>query len=434
MKFFIFSLNGGMRMFQLLNQPFDGALGTILKEKLIEGKYKHFIIVSAFAKNSGVLRLKDSLQTFRNQGGTVDAFIGLDAHGTSYEAVLNLLSCTDNLYIVHDLNPSVTFHSKIYYLTDSNNQTWMAVGSNNFTGGGLWTNFESAVIINGNEKTIKDLKSLQSDFIKFVDKYKDCSCNLSIKINNANDLNKLYEAGLLYEEIRLQIEAAKERQKNKRSKEQTISQLFGTNGRVSLPRLKSNVKSKKVVIKNTNNESIIAAEPIVLSDASEKMWFETKKMTGGSRNILDLSMLGKIDKGTGDETRYKTNKESFVLGSVVFFDVDPNDNSREKDITINYKAKDYLGCTIKMHQSGRNPNGSWRIQLKGKTASGEILTTAGGENWLIQKIIVLEKIRTDYYVMSVLSESMIENLKNQSVFVAINGGKPNAKQYGLLDI
>ena len=133
-------------MLDIITQPFDGQLGTILKAKLTEEQYKHFTIVSAFAKNSGVLRLKGSLEAFRYHGGKIDAFIGLDAHGTSYEAMVNLFSLVDSLYIVHDSNPSITFHSKIYYLTDLQNSDWIAVGSNNLTGGGLWTNHETASI------------------------------------------------------------------------------------------------------------------------------------------------------------------------------------------------------------------------------------------------------------------------------------------------
>ena len=87
-----------------------------------------------------------------------------------------------------------------------------------------------------------------------------------------------------------------------------------------------------------------------------------------------------------------------------------------------------------MHQTGANPNGSWRIQLKGETTSGEKLTTAEDGKWLVQKIIVLEKIQTDYYVMSVLSESEAQNIIFDSIFVATNGIAANSKRYGLLDI
>ena len=134
-------------MLELIDQPFDGQLGTILKEKLSEDKYKHFVIISAFSKNSGVLRMKESLKNFRDKNGTIEAFVGLDAHGTSYEALVNLFSLVDSLYIIHDSNPSITFHSKIYYLTDLQHSDWIAVGSNNLTGGGLWANHETASIL-----------------------------------------------------------------------------------------------------------------------------------------------------------------------------------------------------------------------------------------------------------------------------------------------
>ena len=87
-----------------------------------------------------------------------------------------------------------------------------------------------------------------------------------------------------------------------------------------------------------------------------------------------------------------------------------------------------------MHNTGANPNGSWRIQLKGETASGEKLTNAEDGEWFVHKVIVLEKIRTDYYVMSVLPESELDNLKVESIFIAKNGRSPISKQYGLLDI
>lgn len=81
----------------MLNQPFNGQLGEILKDKMA-GPYNKLTILSAFAKNSGVLRLKPTLEQFKSAGGYIEAFIGVDAHGTSYEAVLNLfyLSCVTN--------------------------------------------------------------------------------------------------------------------------------------------------------------------------------------------------------------------------------------------------------------------------------------------------------------------------------------------------
>jgi len=48
------------------------------------------------------------------------------------------------------------------------------------------------------------------------------------------------------------------------------------------------------------------------------------------------------------------------------------------------------------------------------------------------KIMIFEKIRTDYYSLSVLEEDQIENLKSQSYVVARNGSGRNSKLFGLL--
>ena len=421
-------------MIELIDQPIGEQLGTILKGKLSEYKYKYFIIVSAFAKNSGVLRIKESIQKFRDNGGKVEAFIGLDAHGTSYEAVVNLFSLVDSLYIVHDSNPSITFHSKIYYFSDLKKSEWISVGSSNLTGGGLWTNYETNSIISTDFDTDKVTENYISKYKTIIERYKDDTCEFSMKIESIDDLDKLLEADLLRHEIQLQIDAAKSRRySSSKTTEKPFSDSFGSVGKVHIPRVKSDVKGKKVKVSN-RNEEVTSVQPIAPSDNSEKMWFETRAMTGGSRNILDLSMLGVLSQGTGDGTRYQTDRNNVVLGSVVFFDVDPSNITEEKDITINYNAKDYVGCTIKMHQTGANPNGSWRIQLKGETASGEKLTTAEDGEWFVHKVIVMEKIRTDYYVMSVLPEPEIESLITESVFVALNGRTPTSKRYGLLDI
>lgn len=420
-------------MIELVDQPLSEQLGTILIEKLSDIKYKRFIIVSAFAKNSGVLRMKDSLQKFREAGGKIEAYIGLDAHGTSYEAVVNLFSLVDSLYIVHDSNPSITFHSKIYYLSDLQNCEWISVGSSNLTGGGLWTNFETNSIVSIDSNTTDDVIDYLNKYKAIIEHYRDAKCEYSLKVDRIDILDKLLEADLLRHEIRLQMDAAKSRKNSAKTSKSRALDPFGSVGKIHIPRVKGERKGRKIKINNRNVE-VTSIQPIAPSDNSEKMWFETQKMTGGSRNILDLSMLGVLAQGTGDGTRYQTDKDNVVLGSVVFFDVDPSNITVEKEITINYNAKDYVGCTIKMHQTGANPNGSWRIQLKGETIFGEKLTTAEDGKWFVHKVIVLEKIRTDYYVMSVLPESDIEALESESIFVARNGRTLSSKRYGLLDI
>lgn len=61
----------------MLNQPFNGQLGEVLKNKMQE-PYTKLVIMSAFAKNSGVLRLKPALKQFKENGGRIEAFIGVE--------------------------------------------------------------------------------------------------------------------------------------------------------------------------------------------------------------------------------------------------------------------------------------------------------------------------------------------------------------------
>lgn len=226
---------GVTHMLGIITQPFEGQLGTVLKSKLAEDKYKHFVIVSAFAKNSGVLRMKQSLQDFHNRGGRIDAFIGLDAHGTSYEAVVNLFSLVDSLYIVHDNNPGISFHSKIYYLTDLQNSDWIAIGSNNLTGGGLWTNHETASIVSNDSTADAGTVGYFRNYKKLIDLYQDEACDFSMKIKEISDLDKLLEADLLRHEIQLQIDAAKSRRHSKKLTGNTSPDPFGSIGKIHMP-------------------------------------------------------------------------------------------------------------------------------------------------------------------------------------------------------
>ena len=98
---------------ELMNQPLTGQLGNRLIELLESQDYQVLNIVVAFAKNSGVLRIKDSLEKFRDRGGVVNVYVGIDMSGTSYEALTALLLHTNSLNVIH-AEKSQTFHAKIF--------------------------------------------------------------------------------------------------------------------------------------------------------------------------------------------------------------------------------------------------------------------------------------------------------------------------------
>ncbi|WP_322458843.1 hypothetical protein, partial [Clostridium perfringens] len=103
----------------------------------------------------------------------------------------------------------------------------------------------------------------------------------------------------------------------------------------------------------------------VMSDSSveETFWFEMRKSTGGSRNILDLSSTARLRGGTALNTRYYNGNSETIHGGVTFFDIDANAHNVAKTITISFNGNEYFPSTILYAPD----NQSWRLQLKGES-------------------------------------------------------------------
>lgn len=408
----------------VINQPFQGQLGEIIKQTLTK-EYNEFTIFSAFAKNSGVLRLKPSLSVFRSHGGTVNAFIGIDLDGTSYEALLNLYSLCDNLYVIHSENPHSTYHSKIYLLKNTAS-AWCAIGSNNLTGGGLWTNFESCSI----QEFDLTIPCTEIDSINdIISQYSDPAYQCSTRINSPEDIEQLLESNYISKEVSQRINKVVKEKNEKARKGKTA--LFGKE-KVSIPTIvtvkQPNVNSPTPHITHSIDYTF-DTQTSSPAFTNEQFWFEMRESTGGSRNILDLSKLGRIVSGSVSGTPYEYTDSTKMYGGVKFFEINPEDTARTKNITINYCGKDYFPSTIKFAPN----NGSWRIQLKGEPNDGtEELSKFGNRGDFVHKILVFEKINDSYYVLSLLDESELLHLKEISRVWALNGSNRNSKAYGML--
>ena len=144
-------------------------------------------------------------------------------------------------------------------------------------------------------------------------------------------------------------------------------------------------------------------------------------MTGGSRNILDLSAKGKRD------TVIKP-------GSVEFFGIDKSDHTQRLDISLVYNDKLYPDNTI-LWGSGNN---NWRIQLKGEADDKSKLTDIsnpklGKYGGFQHKILVFEKTEVvNQYNLHIIDESELEGMIAQSDDWA-RGGNGNGRAYGYIN-
>jgi HKD family nuclease len=101
-------------------------------------------IAVAYARASGVLRLAPALKRYRDRGGHVEVIVGVGRDSvTSRQALEILLDYSDVLYAFS--NAATTFHPKIYLFRQGRQRAVAYVGSNNFTAGGLFTNYEACV-------------------------------------------------------------------------------------------------------------------------------------------------------------------------------------------------------------------------------------------------------------------------------------------------
>ena len=408
----------------IINQPFQGQLGDMLINEL-NNNYLSFTIFSAFAKNSGVLRLKRALEEHRSRGGKVNAFIGIDLDGTSYEALLNLFPLCDNLFVIHSESLSTTYHSKIYLL-ENNSMAWCAIGSNNLTGGGLWTNFESCNIEKYSMPA--DLPKLQNIY-DIIEKYMDVTYECSMKIKTIDDIDNLLEANYISKEALQRVETMS-RRIGAKSRQKKIT-LFGAE-KVSIPSI-----TVEQMFSEKKNKQVVPFMDITITDTNsqkpafinEQFWFEMRESTGGSRNILDLSKVGKIESGSVEGTLYEYQEDSTKMyGGIKFFGIDPDNINCKKNITINFQGKDYFPSTIKFAPA----NGSWRIQLKGASSDGIAkLSQFGKRGDFVHKILVFEKINPDYYVLSLLDEKNLQKIKELSRVWARNGSGTSSKAYGM---
>jgi hypothetical protein len=160
-------------------------------------------------------------------------------------------------------------------------------------------------------------------------------------------------------------------------------------------------------------------------------------MTGGSRNILDLSKKSLVERGDLEGTPFELDDPRFMRGGVEFFGLNPNSTDQVKNITINFDGVDYKDNSI-LFPSGENANGTWRLQIKGISTSARHITdvfaakAVGGEYYLVNKVITFTKVHYDYYFMSVFPESELENFQAVSSILARNGSTKMARHLGLL--
>ena len=204
----------------IVNQPHDEQLGIQLIQVLEGNQFHQLTIMVAYAKLSGVYRISPYLEKFRNNGGSIRCVVGIDQQNTTYDALGQLLKLANEVYVFHSESVSQTFHIKCYWLSGENT-CWYAIGSNNLTAGGLFSNYE---LSNSNLFVDEEAQKENEILSKIYSTYTDVDSVCSHKLDEAF-LEELISEGYVVKEIQ-QRKAFAESAKQSRATAPK-SKLFG---------------------------------------------------------------------------------------------------------------------------------------------------------------------------------------------------------------
>jgi hypothetical protein len=128
---------------EFLTQP-NRRVGDVIASGIAEhGPPQEFVMVSAFASLRTVLRFKPKVAEITAAGGDVRLVLGVDLGGTSKEVLQEVASWAVPVTIVKNRMFGITFHPKLYLLRWPD-RAEIIVGSNNFTDGGFYRNYEAS--------------------------------------------------------------------------------------------------------------------------------------------------------------------------------------------------------------------------------------------------------------------------------------------------
>jgi len=130
---------------RFVGQPHQDSsnLAEFLREVLEDAGTRRIVVVTAWAKRSGLGRVRDLFVDYRRRGGESALILGIDEFGATIQGLGLAVELFDVAHVFHEVG-AITFHPK-FYIAEADRQARLFVGSNNLTAGGLFRNYEAAL-------------------------------------------------------------------------------------------------------------------------------------------------------------------------------------------------------------------------------------------------------------------------------------------------
>ena len=354
----------------VVNQPHDKQLGIQLIESLDSRRYRQLTVMVAYAKLSGVYRLYPYIQKFRENGGIVRFVVGIDQQNTTYDALFHLLKVSDSLSVFHSESITQTFHVKCYWLKGEQ-ECWCAIGSNNLTAGGLFSNYElSSTISVSGENAAEHNAELEDIYQIYTDSESACT-----HIVTEEFLDKLLDYNYIVRELQQRkalVEAAKH--SNACSKEK----LFG-NEVFPTPSLPEEKDRRTKYIRHTT------------SPQEKKKTQQPASLSAGEQ--CEKNYLIRLVPKAGDRSK----QVHFTIDILErFFCLSPGEDILVQEMFPSGAVGEIEQRKIVFSQRNRN--------VKIELAGASLLDTNYPENLETRPVLVLKRVNANFFVYMILMD------------------------------
>lgn len=356
----------------IVNQPHDKQLGIQLIESIESNKYTQLTIMVAYAKLSGVYRLLPYLKRFHEKGGKVRFVIGIDQQNTTYDALYQLSQVSDSLSIFHSENISQTFHIKCYWLMGED-ECWYAIGSNNLTAGGLFSNYELSTANSFSEEEAMPVNEELEEIYKiYADPSSVCSHELTDDF-----LTRLLEYRYVVKEIQQRKALAESAKQTSRSR--TDIKLFG-NEVFPAPSLSEEFKRSKTK-KDTSDK-----------DQEKKEIQQIKPSETDPEKYTNNYLIRLVPRAGG-----RSKQVHFTVDLLEkYFCLKPGDGILVQEMYPSGHVGEIEQRQIVFSQKNRN--------VKIELAGASILDTNYPTNLKTRPVLVVKKVNSNLFVYMILMD------------------------------
>lgn len=355
----------------IINQPYDKQLGAQLIEAIESSQYTQLTIIVAYAKLSGVHRISPYIKKLCENGGSVRCIVGIDQQNTTYDALLQLLNLTNNVYVFHSENFSQTFHVKCYWLA-GDNKCWYAIGSNNLTAGGLFSNYElsTVAVCDGNNANIANT-ALEKLYIAYTKNATACSHKLEDDF-----LTELLSEGYVVKELQQRkqfAESIKRAGKKSQKKKLFGSEVF------TVPALPEQYRTKTEKGKHDIQNNSESKNKVQVCTA-----YETP---------VDNAYLIRLIPGAGNRSK----QVHFTVALLKkYFCLSQGDNILVQEMLSNGNVMEIEHRQIVFSERNRNV----KIELNGAS----ILDNNYPKNPDTRPVLIIKRLNTNLYVYMILMD------------------------------